>query len=328
MQPQSDAITGGTVLRIPALQSPNFAAGSTGWIIRGDGTAEFNGATFRGTVIVQGNQAILFYSGVPAAGNLVASISPVAGTDGFGNAYPSGYVIFNGSELIKVQSAGGPFATPAVTFDTGAGNSGAPGAPGVIYAINIFGNDLLSVSGPKSSTDTQHSNVTMTLSSGEISTANANGKLSFNSDSGGIDFVKWDQTGFNITAGSIKAPTPGSSNPPTVESWHNLALTAAFQQLAGFGVPRYQKESINGGRTRLSGVLQLVGNQVAGTLIATLPTGYRPTNTIPLLTGNNLSGASGQLESIYIHSDGTITLGEAGSNGNYVELNGQSFELD
>lgn len=50
MSPQYDAITGGEVLRIPALQSPNYAAGSTGWIIKGDGTVEFNNGTFRGSV--------------------------------------------------------------------------------------------------------------------------------------------------------------------------------------------------------------------------------------------------------------------------------------
>ena len=50
MAPQYDAITGGDTLRIPALQSPNYAAGVSGWIIKGDGTVEFNSGTFRGSI--------------------------------------------------------------------------------------------------------------------------------------------------------------------------------------------------------------------------------------------------------------------------------------
>jgi len=38
------------VLRIPALQSPNFVTGVSGWIVRRDGTVEFNNGTFRGSI--------------------------------------------------------------------------------------------------------------------------------------------------------------------------------------------------------------------------------------------------------------------------------------
>lgn len=52
MSPGNQAITGGTVLRSPAVQSPNFVADLTGWIIRQDGSAEFNNGTFRGSIEV------------------------------------------------------------------------------------------------------------------------------------------------------------------------------------------------------------------------------------------------------------------------------------
>lgn len=45
-----DDITGGDVLRLPALQSPNYVAGTAGWIIKSDGTVEFNSGIFRGSV--------------------------------------------------------------------------------------------------------------------------------------------------------------------------------------------------------------------------------------------------------------------------------------
>lgn len=85
-------VVGGTALRIPAIQSPNFQAGSTGWIVRNDGSAEFNNVVIRGSTLTQG--VILQYSGTPAAGNLVASIAATAGTDAFGNAYLAGVTTY------------------------------------------------------------------------------------------------------------------------------------------------------------------------------------------------------------------------------------------
>lgn len=45
-----DPIVGGTALRRPAIQSPNFVTGVSGWTINADGSVEFNNGTFRGTV--------------------------------------------------------------------------------------------------------------------------------------------------------------------------------------------------------------------------------------------------------------------------------------
>lgn len=52
MTPGNQAITGGTVLRAPAIQSPDYSPGTAGWIIRQDGSAEFNQGTFRGSIEV------------------------------------------------------------------------------------------------------------------------------------------------------------------------------------------------------------------------------------------------------------------------------------
>lgn len=51
MQP-GNPVVGSTILRRPAIQSPNFLTGVSGWIIRADGTFEFNGGQFRGPVII------------------------------------------------------------------------------------------------------------------------------------------------------------------------------------------------------------------------------------------------------------------------------------
>lgn len=81
-------IGGGGALVYPSIHSPNFVHGSAGWTINKDGSAEFNNLTIRNGQIISGSA--LYYSGIPAAGNLVASIAAAAGTDLFGNAYLAG----------------------------------------------------------------------------------------------------------------------------------------------------------------------------------------------------------------------------------------------
>lgn len=118
-------ILAGTTLVRTAIESANYVAGSAGWMIGRDGTAEFNGATFRGTVVVQSNQAVLFYSGVPAAGNLVLAIAPVAGTDSFGNTYAEGMSVISGSDALVAGLTGGSPLIYGVTGNSNITNSGA-----------------------------------------------------------------------------------------------------------------------------------------------------------------------------------------------------------
>lgn len=76
-------VVGGTALRRQAIESPNFVTGSAGWIIRQDGSVEFNNGVFRGTI--SGGQ-LFIYSGTPGVGNLVlSSANPGTTTDQFGN---------------------------------------------------------------------------------------------------------------------------------------------------------------------------------------------------------------------------------------------------
>lgn len=108
MYPQSDQIVGGTVLRIPAIQSPNYVPNTSGWAIFQDGDAFFNMLTVIGAVISGGNfvltnpsDGILCYNGTPAPGNLLISISPKGGTDDFGNTYPAGIYVASGAGSIN-----------------------------------------------------------------------------------------------------------------------------------------------------------------------------------------------------------------------------------
>jgi hypothetical protein len=61
----SNPIVGGNAVLIrPAIQSPNFVAGSTGWIIRADGTAEFSGVVMRGDLHIQANIGVGIVHGI------------------------------------------------------------------------------------------------------------------------------------------------------------------------------------------------------------------------------------------------------------------------
>jgi hypothetical protein len=117
----SNPVTGGQGALIrPAIKSPNFVHNVSGWTINRDGSAEFNNGTFRGTVTAstfQGTDFVIntngefFYSAAPAAGNLIASIAPVAGSDTFGNPYLAG--------ITSYDNAGGFFTNilgDAVSF--------------------------------------------------------------------------------------------------------------------------------------------------------------------------------------------------------------------
>ena len=94
MQP-GNPVVGGTVLRRPAIQSPNFVTTVSGWTINADGSAEFNNLTIRGTFsgtdYVLSAAGFFLYSGTPASGNLIFSIAPAATTgDGLGNTVTGG----------------------------------------------------------------------------------------------------------------------------------------------------------------------------------------------------------------------------------------------
>ena len=133
---QHDIAGGGGDLIITSVQSPDYAAGVSGWQIRKDGSGEFNNlsirGTFNGTDFVINSSGAFFYSGTPAAGNLISSNAPSTTTqDDFGNqvigggtatyddssgiatALAAGYVAFYSGSL-----SGGWSALSSVSGDT------------------------------------------------------------------------------------------------------------------------------------------------------------------------------------------------------------------
>jgi hypothetical protein len=69
------------------------------------------GSTFSGTDFVINSAGAFFYSGTPAAGNLISSIAGAAGADAFGNAYLAGTTAY-----VPVTSGAVPLGTYAVNL--------------------------------------------------------------------------------------------------------------------------------------------------------------------------------------------------------------------
>lgn len=128
-----DEFAGGIVLIRPALQSPDYVAGTSGWCIRIDGSAEFNDVVIRSTlesanyvpgasgwhlgqdghaefndVTIRGGTTLggeaFYYNGTPGPGTLVLSVAAAAGTDPYGNAYPDGLTVFGSTGTINLNT--------------------------------------------------------------------------------------------------------------------------------------------------------------------------------------------------------------------------------
>lgn len=131
---------------------------------------------------------------------------------------------------------------------------------------------------------------------------------------------------FKNLNGCLVGTTPPSFSTP--ETWHTLSLNAGFAAFGSpFSTPSYRFEPTGtGGIVRLAGVLKLTANEGSGTTIATVPSGYFPAHTKELLGANNLSGGIGS--PLQMDSGGNLLLNTTGTLGNFVSLDGITYDLD
>lgn len=104
-----NSVVGGVTLVRPAIQSPHYEEGTSGWTINQDGSAEFNDVTIRGGTVVSG--LALYYDGTPAFGNLILSFAAAAGVDEYGNEYDQGITAHDTSGSKIIMEAGGGSST-------------------------------------------------------------------------------------------------------------------------------------------------------------------------------------------------------------------------
>jgi hypothetical protein len=133
----SNAVVGGIGKLVRKwIQSPDYVAGTTGWTVNQDGSAEFNDITIRGVIVVTGSAGEVFaYKGTPALGNLILAIAGSPGTDPYGNAFDQGLTI-------PASSVGGNLGE--IRFGDTAVDRGA-----LIYATSSAGvNNVVNIEGP------------------------------------------------------------------------------------------------------------------------------------------------------------------------------------
>lgn len=83
-------VVGGNKLIRPAIQSPNYVPGVSGWTINRDGTAEFNDVTVRGDIVITGDAESSNY--VPGVSGWMLDSSGSAEFNGGGLAVNGGTV--------------------------------------------------------------------------------------------------------------------------------------------------------------------------------------------------------------------------------------------
>lgn len=108
-----------------------------------------------------------------------------------------------------------------------------------------------------------------------------------------------------------------SGNAPT---WITLTLQNGAIAVNG-RTPRY---TIDGKRVTIEGEIL---NVASGTVIATLPSGYRPPSTRMFKTALNYSVTNDGVN-IYVHTDGTVVMHVAANATNQISLMGISFYVD
>jgi collagen type I alpha len=127
-------LVGGVTLRRPAIASPNFVTGVSGWSINADGSAEFDNlairGTFSGTDFVLNSSGLFFYS--TGTHSLILSLATAAGVDPYGNAYPAGLyanqatssgMAHNNPTITGGQLANSILSGPMVTAPTVSGGT-------------------------------------------------------------------------------------------------------------------------------------------------------------------------------------------------------------
>lgn len=298
----SDPIIGGVQKLIrKAIQSPNYVAGSAGWTINKDGSNEFNNGTFRGTVtastfqgtdFVINSTAELFYSGTPAAGNLIVSIAPAAGTDSFGNTYPQGIGVQGTGGQMIVYAAGSsnhaftqllsslnkaqvvlqPDSTSFATAGTLIVDTTSPGLPSIFVKSPI-------ISG--------QTGASLTLTGGSGLSGPPTGTIDA---TGGFTFTgpvfKDQQT--------WQTPTPGSG-------WSLGPVGGTVQQI------EYRRDAED--NLVIIGAIHTTSATPASTMF-TLPSGYRPAINQRVVTMTNVGGTL-TANYIEIPPSGNVFMGKA-----------------
>lgn len=298
MQP-GNPIVGGTVLRIPAIQSPDYVTGVSGWAVFQDGHAEFNDITVRGTVVIgNGTTNTIIFDDTRVAmfvydqnGHLVMSLAPTAGTDSFGNAYKSGFTSYFGSNILQsgqldagiARFTNGNSANIGGTVQETQGNGPASNQPG------------------------------LELNSGH--NASHGVRLQLNGDNAtqtATPFITSFPDGFTTDIDWVHTGTVKYGDPSTLaaETWHALPFAANWANQGGaFGNGAYKR--MPDGTVRFSGAIAwtAAASNAPVQVCTALPAAYRPiTDKRCFVMSMPADTVTPQLETLDIRTDGTVWI--------------------
>lgn len=142
----------------------------------------------------------------------------------------------------------------------------------------------------------------------------------------GADSTGAVRGGVCVSQGYLVGSDPTvSGNPPiTPESWHIMTLQNSWTSGSGSGFdsPAYRIDAL--GNVQLKG-LALAGTKTNGTVVATLPVGYRPAVIRQIICSAD-SNISPFLCILHINTNGTITINGLGS-GDAIGLDGLFYSL-
>jgi hypothetical protein len=272
-------------------------------------------------------EEIMVYSGTPAAGNLLASVSATSGTDGATNKFKQGMAVYqvsaNGAARYWMVTNRAAEFTPAA-LEGWVQNSGLANEAylsGYFSAENSNQKDVVGIQIASSASDLS------TPAQGFISYFGPTGSSNTN--------MAWDYSGTQLYVVKLmNAVHPGSgtspANPASVETWQTISYSAGFG--AGAPAARYRLEPMGGGIVRLDGVVNTTAATAANATMFTLPTGYRPTANKRFAGVSSSSGyiaTNNGASLIQITSAGVVSCVSACSAaGQVIVLDGITFPVD
>jgi hypothetical protein len=280
-------IVAGTILVIPAIQAPGYLPGSAGWIIKQDGSAEFNNLTLRGSYI--GTDYTFDTDGAfwfdPVTGHLIAGISAGSGT-AFGEPYVAGI---------------GAYYT-------------SPG--GVIYAVNMHADggsvpiNFLFNSGAGWQTSAQIDSINAT---GLSLDSSFSGDMTLNAGTHNIVLDSNVQATGAITA---QSGTPAVPTLITTDFWQTITLDVAWT--AGAQAPQYRL--LPDGNVQVRGTATIAGTAAAANINSghPIPAAYRP-GANRIYRPPTAADAAGTAQ---IASSGVFTMRASGFTATQVILDG------
>lgn len=297
------------------------------------------GSTISGSKItLQGaNGEILVYSGAPALGNLIIALAGAAGADSLGNSFSEGLTVgAPGTNKQVVLGING--GSPLIYFLSGI----ATAFNNAAFMVNVSGSgvtasDVLVLKSSQDNAFKDYVAINLEGNSNDGTTQQATLAEAYVDTAGTAHFYRLMTWAGNTIVGAVFATQPGTGtgrgNVAVQETWHAMSLTSSFTTNAGDQAPRYRLEGVGGGVCRLDGVPYTVNASTpSGTVIATLPVGYRPTQRKRYGAVTNYSGYTGGSPGgtlFIVNTNGTITTSAASTAAaNQLVFDGVTFPVD